>query len=241
MNEYEDSTYGQRIAEVYDELYGEYDPASVELLAELAGEGTALELGIGTGRIALPLQERGVSVYGVDASEAMLSKLRAKPGGAKIEIWKGSFADFNFGKRFSLIYVIFNTFFALLTQDAQVRCFRTVKEHLSPTGVFLVDAFVPDLCRYIDGQTVRAVQLSEQGAMLDVSRVDPVAQQVTSQHVLLSESGARLFPVKLRYAWPSELDLMAQLAGLVLRHRWGSWSREPFTKDSQKHISVYGL
>jgi SAM-dependent methyltransferase len=241
MNEYEASTYDQRTAEMYDELYGEFDPASVELLAELAGEGTALELGIGTGRIALPLREKGISVGGIDASDAMLSKLRTKPAGDEIEVWKGSFTKFSLGKRFSLIYVVFNTFFDLLTQEAQVRCFKSVKQHLSPTGVFLIEAFVPDLCRYIDGQTVRALQWSEQGARLEVSQVDPLAQQVTSQHVLLAEGGIRLFPVKLRYAWPSELDLMAQLAGLVLHHRWGSWSREAFTKDSQKHISVYGL
>jgi len=240
MKEYDETTYGQRIAEIYDELYSDYDPASIELLAELAGNGPALELGIGTGRIALPLHERGIAVQGIDASEAMLSRLRAKPHGAEIEVVTGSFAAFKMDTRFSLIYVVFNTFFNLQTQEEQVRCFRSVREHLAPDGVFLMEVFVPDLCRFTDHQTVRTIRLTDQAVNVEVSQVDPVAQQVTTKHVLLSEDGIRLFPVKLRYAWPSELDLMAQIAGLSLRHRWGSWAREAFTKDSQKHVSVYG-
>lgn len=240
MKEYDETIYGQRIVEIYDELYSEYDPASIELLAELAGSGPTLELGIGTGRIALPLHERGVAVQGIDASEAMVSKFRAKPHGAEIEVLMGSFAEFKPDKPFSLIYVVFNTFFNLQTQEEQVRCFRSVREHLAPDGVFLIEAFVPDLTRFDKNQTVRTIRLTDQMVSLEASQVDPVAQRVTTRHVLLSEDGTRLFPVRLRYAWPSELDLMAQIAGLSLRHRWGSWAREAFTKDSQKHISVYG-
>ena len=240
MNDYRDETYGDRIAEIYDELYGDYDPAAIELLADLAGAGPALELGIGTGRIALPLRERGVEVQGIDVSEAMISKLRSKQDGTEIEVLSGSFADFEIDRRFRLVYVVFSTFFSLLTQEEQVSCFRSVSEHLAPGGMFVLEVFVPDLGRFVDGQTVRAVTLREDEVQLNVSQVDPAAQQVTGQHVLLSQQGISLYPVKVRYAWPSELDLMAQLAGLSLRHRWSSWSKEAFTAESKKNISVYG-
>jgi SAM-dependent methyltransferase len=240
MKAYEQSTYGDRIAEIYDDLYSKYDPATVDLLTSLAGRGGALELGIGTGRIALPLKERGIIVMGIDTSPAMVSKLKAKPGGAEIEVFMHSFSDFHLDQRFQLIYVVFNTFFNLLTQEEQVRCFRSVRRHLSPEGTFVMEAFVPDLARFTDHQAVRVVNLGEDEVQLETSQVDPVAQQVTAQHLLLSKDGTRMFPVRLRYAWPSELDLMAQIAGLSLRSRWGSWSKEEFTKDSKKHISVYG-
>ena len=241
MKNYHESTYGDQIAEIYDEFYSDYDLASVELLAELAGKGPALELGIGTGRIALPLYEKGVRVQGIDASEAMVSKMRAKPKGAEIEVHSGSFAEFKIDQRFQLIYVVFNTFFGLLTQEEQVRCFEVVSEHLTPDGRFLIEAFVPDPCRFVDYQTVRAITLEQNLVQLDVSQFDPVAQIVTSQHTILSTDGIRFHPVRLRFAWPSELDLMARIVGLSLRHRWGSWSREAFGRHSQKHISVYGI
>lgn len=240
MKEYDDTTYGDRIAEIYDEFYSDYDPAAIELLVELAVNGPALELGIGTGRIALALHEKGVAVQGIDASKAMLSQLRSKPHGAEIEVLTGSFAEFKIDKRFQLIYVVFNTFFALLTQEEQVRCFKTVSEHLSNDSMFLMEVFVPNLCRFVDHQTVRALNLTDDGIQLEVSQIDPVAQQISSHHTLLSKDGIRLYPVKLRYAWPSELDLMAQIAGLSLHHRWSSWSKDEFTKDSKRHISVYG-
>ena len=240
MHDYDDTTYGERIADSYDAFYSEFEASSIDLLGELAGAGPALELGIGTGRIALPLQERGVEVQGIDASVAMIAQLRSKPGGEKIEVIMGSFADFKIEGRFKLIYVVFNTFYGLLTQEEQLSCFKSVGEHLAPGGVFLMDVFVPDLCRFTDNQTVRASSLSEEEVQLDVSRHDPVTQTVTSQHVFLTEGGTRLYPVKLRYAWPTELDLMARLAGLRLQQRWGSWSREEFTQESGRHISIYG-
>jgi SAM-dependent methyltransferase len=239
MKNYKDSTYGQRIAEIYDDFYTDFDPLSIDMLSELARGGPALELGIGTGRIALPLHECGVKVYGIDASEAMIARLRAKPRGSEIEVSVNSFADFKMDMRFNLIYVVFNTFFALLTQDEQLRCFQSVREHLAPDGVFLLEVFVPDLCRFVDHQTVRLSGLSEDLVNIDVSEVDPVTQTVSAQHIYFSVDGTRIYPVKLRYAWPSELDLMAQIAGLQLRHRWGSWSQAEFTKESNKHISVY--
>ena len=179
-------------------------------------------------------------MQGIDASEAMLSELRSKEHGSEIDVHAGSFADFKVDGQFSLIYVVFNTFYALLTQDEQIECFRSVSEHLAPGGVFLMEVFVPDLGRFVNNQAIRAVNLTEDVIRLAVSQVDPVAQQVTCQYVLLSAEGTSLYPVKLRYAWPSELDLMAKLAGLTLRHRWSSWSKEEFTKESKKHISVYG-
>ena len=241
MKEYGDSTYGDQIAEIYDEFYSDYDPASIELLADLAGSGFTLELGIGTGRIALPLHEKGVKVQGIDASEAMISKLRSKPSGSEIEVHYGSFVEFKIDKRFRLIYVVFNTFFNLSTQEQQVRCFKTVRELLSNDGMFLMEVFVPDPCRFVDHQTVRTIDLAEERVRLEVSQIDPIAQQVFSQHTLISKDGIRFHPVRLRYAWPSELDLMAQIAGLSLRHRWGTWSKDEFGKHSQMHISVYGL
>ena len=239
MKEYDAGTYGKRHAEIYDEFNTTYDPACIDLLAEVSKGGPALELGIGTGRIALPLHEKGVSVQGIDASGEMLGKLRAKPGGTEIELTTGSFAQFDLVEQFGLIYVVFNTFFALLSQDEQVECFASVRKHLAPDGVFVIEAFVPDPCRYETGQTVRAVRMSETDAIFDISQHDPAAQIITTQHVWMMPDGLRLYPVKLRYAWPSELDLMAQLAGLALHHRWSSWSKHPFTGASKKHISVY--
>ncbi|HEY71618.1 MAG TPA: class I SAM-dependent methyltransferase [Anaerolineae bacterium] len=241
MKDYNETTYGDEIAEIYDEFYADYDPASIELLAELSAGGPALELGIGTGRIALPLHEKGVEVLGIDSSEAMVAKLRSKPNGSNIEVLIGSFGEFRMDRRFRLIYVVFNTFFGLQTQAEQVRCFQIVREHLESDGVFLMEAFVPDPCRFVDHQTVRTIDLAEERIRIEVSKIDPIAQQVTSQHTLISKDGIRFQPVRIRYAWPSELDLMAQIAGLSLRQRWSSWSQYEFGKQSQKHISIYGV
>lgn len=239
MDNFHAETYGERIAGVYDDWYAEYDEAVVSTLSELAQGGRALELGIGTGRIALPLQRLGVEVHGIDASQAMVAKLRAKPGGASLPVTMGDFADVPVEGRYSLIYVLFNTFYALLTQEEQVRCFQNVARHLSPGGVFVIEAFVPDMTRFQGRQTVRAARVGADQVHLDVSQHDPVRQQVTVQHVVLSEQGIRLFPVQLRYVWPAEFDLMARLAGLQLKHRWSDWQRAAFSAESGKHISVY--
>jgi SAM-dependent methyltransferase len=239
MAEYREETYGERIASIYDERYREVEGGLIDRLAELAGSGRALELGIGTGRVALPLAERGVEVHGIDASEAMVARLRAKPGGESIPVTLGDLAEVPVAGDYSLIYVVFNTFFALLTQEKQVHCFQSVAKHLTPEGFFLLEVFVPDLGRFDRGQTVRAVRIGLEEVDLDISRLDAVLQQITTQHVLLSERGVRLYPVKLRYAWPAELDLMGRLAGLRLMERWGDWVGNPFTGSSRRHISVY--
>jgi SAM-dependent methyltransferase len=241
MEHYQDETYGERIADIYDELYADWDPTAIVALSQLANGGRALELGIGTGRIALPLQQTGIEVHGIDASEAMIARLRKKPGGQRIPVASGNFADVAVEGRFNLIYVLFNTFYALLTQDEQLRCMRGVSQHLTPQGVFVVEAFVPDLTRFTGRQSVRAVKIGVSGVQIDVSQHDPVTQQVVSQHLVFTEQGMRLFPVKLRYVWPSEFDLMARLAGMRLKHRWGDWQGGAFIAESGKHISVFEL
>lgn len=240
MKNYQDETYGDRIAGVYDEWYGSFDPAAIDTLAELAQGGPALELGIGTGRIALPLQERGVEVHGIDASAEMAARLHAKPGGERIAVTMGSFAEFSLEQHFRLVYVPFNTIFGLVTQEEQIRCFQSVAAHLMPGGVFLLECFVPDLCRFDRGQTVRVINMGDRNAHIELSRHDPMTQQITSQHMIVGETGTQFYPVRVRYTWPSELDLMARLAGLTLRHRWGGWDQRPFSSQSGIHISVYG-
>ena len=243
MSDYGPETYGERIADVYDELYaerfGEQAEEIATALAGLARGGRALELGIGTGRIALPLQARGIEVQGIDSSAQMVTKLRAKAGGERIPVTIGDFADMGVEGEFSVVFVVFNTFFGLLSQEEQVRCFRNVSKHLAADGVFVIEAFVPDQTRHVRGQSTSVTRVEADSVGLDVSRHDPVSQRVTSQHLLISESGVRLYPVQLRYAWPAELDLMAQLVGLRLRERWGGWKGERFTATSGSHVSIY--
>jgi SAM-dependent methyltransferase len=241
MKEFSESTYGERISAVYDELYSAYNESAIEVLCEFGSGGRALELGIGTGRIALPLKRKGIEVSGIDASEDMVSKLKAKPGGEDIRVTIGNLAEIDVEGQFKLIFVVFNTFYNLQTQEEQIRCFKNVARHLTSDGVFLIEAFVPDMTRFIDRQSVRLIDLDEDKARIDLAQLDKVNQTVVSQHLSLSEKGVKFYPVKLRYAWPSEFDLMAQLAGLRLLHRWGDWGRDPFTNDSGRHISVYGF
>jgi SAM-dependent methyltransferase len=241
IHAYDVSTYGQRIAGVYDDWPGlpRSTDRAVEFLAAQAGDGPILELGIGTGRLALPLVERGFTVHGIDASPAMVARLRAKPGAERLRVAVGDFADIAIDGRFSLIFVAFNTFFALLSQDDQLRCFAGVAERLTDQGVFLIEAFVPDLGRFTQGQRVGVFEVRTDAVYLETSLHDPITQRIRSQQVVISEDGIRLYPVEVRYAWPSELDLMARLAGLRLRRRFGGWSREPFVASSPAHISVY--
>jgi SAM-dependent methyltransferase len=241
MEGYQPETYGERIADIYDRLYEQaFDVVgTVETLARLAGDGRALELAIGTGRVALPLAATGVDVVGIDASQAMVAKLRAKPGGRDIAVVVGDFADVDVEGEFTLVYVVFNTLFALTTQQEQVRCFRNVAKRLGEFGVFVVEAFVPDLTRFDRQQRVAVTDIGLDEVVLETSRHDPVAQRIDSQHVFLDADRPRLYPVHIRYAYPSELDLMARLTGLRLRERWGGWRGQPFTAESLNHVSVY--
>jgi SAM-dependent methyltransferase len=236
--------YGDGMADIYDEIYPEAEDARVAAaaLAELAGDGPALELGIGTGRIALPLAGLGVEVHGIDASEPMIEKLRSKPGGQTIPVAVGDFSQDPLGGPFSLVYVPFNTLFGLTDQESQIRCFANVAASLSPKGRFVAELFVPDLGRFDRGQRTSLVSFDANSVMLDVARHDLASQTIEAAHVWLSPpGGVRIQPVNIRYAWPGELDLMARLAGLDLEHRWSSWKREPFDSSAMRHISVWQL
>ena len=240
MKDFEASTYGDRIASHYDAFYGDSGTGSaISTLVDLASGGAVLELGIGTGRLALPLIELGLEVHGIDASAAMINELRSKPGGSSIPVTVGSFAEFDLGKSFSLVFVAFNTFFGLRNQEEQVSCFAAVARHLMPGGAFVIEAFVPDLSRFDRNQRVGVSEITSDQVIIDVSRHDRAAQQVASHHVAISAEGIALFPVLVRYSYPPELDLMARLAGLRLDVRWAGWDRSVFGAESGNHVSVY--
>jgi hypothetical protein len=218
-----------------------FDPAvvgpAVERLAELAGDGGALEFAIGTGRIALPLAERGVRVAGIDNSEAMLARLREKPGAERIAAMAGDMAATRVDGEFSLVYLVFNTIFNLTTQDGQVACFENAAAHLSGGGRFVIEARVPELQRLPLGQTVLPWRADPSGMSYYV--YDVVTQRLSGQHYHLDDGRIQASPIEMRYVWPAELDLMARLAGMRLEHRWAGWNREPFTGLSPSHVSVY--
>jgi len=238
----EDGYFGERVAATYDDSSWEmFDPAvvgpAVDLLAELAASGRALELGIGTGRIAVPLAARGVPVHGIDLSRAMTARLSAKPGAKEIGITIGDFATTTVEGAFSLAYLVFNTINNLTTQDAQVACFRNVAAHLEPGGCFLIEVRMPQLQRVAPGETMHARATSETHWCVD--EYDIANQGLVSHHLYLVDGGFEHRPIPFRYVWPAELDLMAELAGMRLRDRWGGWGREPFTSESRKHVSVW--
>ncbi|HKH16810.1 MAG TPA: class I SAM-dependent methyltransferase [Solirubrobacteraceae bacterium] len=231
--------FGDRWADVYDERTT-LDPApAVEFLAGLAGSRRVLELALGTGRVALPLASRGLTVEGVEASEAMVEKLRAKPGGEQIPVAIGDMADVPAKGPFGLVYLVFNTLFNLPSADRQADCLRNVARVLEPDGAFVIECFVPDPSRFDRGQRVEALDVTEESATIEVLRHDAAAQRVTTQKITFDSQGVRLHPVALRYCWPSELDLMAGQAGLRLRERYADWDRRPFGSDSASHVSVY--
>jgi SAM-dependent methyltransferase len=234
--------FGERVAATYDEhSESMFDPAvvgpAVDTLAELAGDGGALEFAIGTGRIALPLAERGVRVAGIDNSEAMLARLREKPGAERIEAMVGDMAATRVDGEFSLVYLVFNTIFNLTTQDGQVACFENAAAHLRSGGRFVIEARVPELQRLPLGQTVLPWRADPGGMSFYV--YDVVTQRLSGRHYYLEDGRIQPSPIEMRYVWPAELDLMARLAGMRLEHRWAGWGREPFTGLSPSHVSVY--
>ena len=237
-----DGYFDERVAARYDESSAEMFDREVvapvvDLLVELAGSGRALELGIGTGRIALPLAQRRVPVHGIELSGAMVARLRAKPGGDDIHVTIGDFATTTVGGTFSLAYLVFNTIFNLTTQEAQVACFRNVAAHLVPGGCFVIETGVPDVQRLVPGENIRAFRVSENRWGFD--EYDIATQRLISHHLEVVEGRLERVSVPFRYAWPAELDLMAQLAGMRLRERWSGWKREPFTSDSRQHVSIW--
>jgi SAM-dependent methyltransferase len=234
--------FGERVAARYDASAADlFEPAAVDpvvdFLADLAGHGAALELGIGTGRIALPLARRGIRVHGIDLSEAMVARLRAKPGAEQIGVTIGDFAAATVDGRFSVAYLVFNTIMNLTTQDGQVACFQNVAAHLEPGGCFVIEVMVPALRRLPPGETVRAFTVS--ATRLGFDEYDVASQGLISHHYSVVDGNLEVVSMPFRYVWPSELDLMARLAGMTLRERWSGWKREPFTGDSTTHVSVW--
>lgn len=212
------------------------DPA-VDFLAGLAAGGPTLELGIGTGRIALPMAARGVPIHGIDLSTAMVAELRSKPGGQDIPVTMGDFATTKVDGTFSLAYLVFNTILNLTTQDEQVACFVNVAEHLAAGGFFVIEVGVPDLQRLPPGESYRPFDIS--ATHLGFDEYDVANQGLVSHHYRIEDGRMELGSFPFRYVWPAELDLMARIAGMTLRERWSDWSRTPFTSDSRKHVSVW--
>jgi SAM-dependent methyltransferase len=212
---------------------------TIDLLAELAGDGAALEFAVGTGRVALPLAARGVRVSGIELSAAMAEQLRAKDGAQRIEVTLGDMATTRVDGSFRLVYLVFNTIGNLTTQDQQMACFRNAAAHLEPGGCFVIEVGVPALRRLPPGEDARV--FSHAPGYVGYDRfIDLVAQQAMSHHFVADGSGVRELRTPFRYVWPSELDLMAQLAGMSLRDRWAGWDRSPFTGESTSHVSVWG-
>ena len=238
----EDGYFGEPVAARYDQSVADMsgpdvvNPA-VDFLAELAGGGQALELGIGTGRIALPLARRGVPVHGIDLSRAMVARLRDKPGGDAIGVTIGDFATTAVPGSFTLAYLVFNTIMNLTTQDAQVACFRNAAAHLQPGGCFVIEVMVPELRKLPAGQNAVPFQVTPGRWAFDL--YDTATQAMSSNYVEVSGGRGEYRSIPFRYVWPAELDLMAQLAGMRLRDRWAGWTGEPFTSDSHQHVSVW--
>jgi SAM-dependent methyltransferase len=234
--------FGERVAERYDERYAYLSDSAVVdpivvFLADLACEGAALELGIGTGRIALPLAQRGVRVHGIDLSAAMVARLRAKPGAEEIGVTVGDFATTTVDATFSVAFLVANTIMNLTTQDEQVACFRNAAAHLQPGGCFVIEVLVPGLRRLPPGETFQPFDVSP--THLGFDEYDVARQGLVSHHYWIADGEAEFFSAPFRYVWPSELDLMARLAEMTLRERWSGWEQEPFTSDSTKHVSVW--
>ena len=239
MEGYDNATYGAMWAPDYDDIFTGVARAMIDRLAEFGANGRVLELAIGTGRVALPLVEGGIDLTGIDISPEMVERLRAKPGGEAVPVVMGDFTEVPVEGTFRLIYLVFNTLFALRDQESQVLCFKNVAVHLEPGGRFVTETFYPDVTRFDRGQRFGALAVNLDEVQVEASRHDRVNQSIETQRVHLRGDGLKLFPVRVRYAWPSEMDLMARIAGLELESRWGGWDRERFDHQSQIHVSVY--
>ena len=235
--------YGEAWADDYDVLFDDVDERMIDRLVDLSGSSRrALELAVGTGRVAIPLSQRGVEVSGIDISASMLAKLADKPGGEKVHVTLGDMVEVPVDGTFPLVYLVFNSLFAISTQERQVRCFQNVADHLEPGGRFLLECFVPDVKRFDSQNTRLAVsEISDDGAYAyEVAIHDPVDQEVRSLHIRTAPNQTdRVLPVTIRYAWPAELDLMARLAGLKLESRWAWYDQSEFTETSTASVSVF--
>ena len=244
MKNYNPEKFGELYADSYDakwdEAMAQETQDSVEFLADLANGGKVLEFAIGTGRVALPLAETGLEVHGIEASAEMVDKMRTKPGGSDIPVVIGDMAEAKVDENFDLIYLVFNTIFNLTTQESQVNCFKNAAHHLTSNGVFVIETVVPDFSEYVDGQRMKGSWAHLDSARFEIAIQDKVNQTVAFQRVIMSDDEIKMHPHFMRYAWPSELDLMAQIAGLELHERYAWWDRSPFTSESKSHVSVYG-
>src|SRR5438874_10265633 len=232
--------FDERIAKSYEAKWPEiFEPAvvgaAVGFLADLAGSGAALELGVGTGRIALPLSQRGVRVHGIELSPEMVAQMRTKPGGDKIAVTIGDFATTRVEGSFKLAYLVRNTITNLTTQDAQVECFRNVAAHLKPGGCFVIEVYIPELQRLPPGETIHAFTVTP--THLGFEEYDVATQIAFSHHYWVGDGQIETLSAAVRYVWLCALALTARLAGMTLRERWGSWTREPFTSDSRNHVA----
>ncbi len=236
------ASFGEIYAEDYDRLH---DPgttdAAVDLLADLARGRKTLELAIGTGRVALPLAKRGIEVHGFDASPDMIAKLKEKPGGDQIPTTIADMADFSLTNTYDFAFLVFNTLFNLTTEAGQISCFKCVSEHLRKGGQFLIETYIPDLSEFTDNQFERTRQMSKGVTWFETALHNPADQTVEYHRYRTDDETRTDLPLHVRYAWPSEIDLMAELAGMKLIHRWGGWACEPFTPDSRMHISLYEM
>lgn len=240
-HEHDSTSYGRRAAADYDVVYGDtFDTeGAVECLSLQADGGPVLEWGIGTGRLALGLVARGLDVCGLDSSQEMLDILAAKPGGGEIPTTVGDFSETRVEGDFALVVLAINTLFALPDQDSQVRCFRNAAAHLRPGGRFVVEAWIPDIASFTRNARVSEREIGGDEVAIVLARLALATQQIEVTQVQIGERGCRLFPMRHRYAWPAELDLMGQLAGLELEHRWSDWRNGSFGDDSMQHVSVY--
>ena len=237
-----DGLFNERVAATYDERSADMATPevlnpTVDVLVDLANGGRALEFAIGTGRVALPLSERGIDVAGIELSSAMVRQLRTKPGGETLDVVIGDMTTAQAGRDFSLVYLVYNTIHNLVTQDLQVACFQNASAHLRPGGHFLIEVLVPPLQRLPEGERFQPFDITDDHWGID--EFDVVTQEAVSHHVRDNDGRFERFSLPYRYVWPSELDLMARLAGMSLAHRWADWDRSPFTADSQKHVSVW--
>lgn len=237
------STYGDAIAEMFDANGWAGDPGdtedTIEWLAKNSGAGPVLELGVGTGRVAVPLAQKGIAVHGMDASEGMLAQLRAKPGGDLVTLHVQDFTDFSLEMRFSMVYAVFDTLPFITDQEAQIRCFEKVAAVLEPGGRFVVQTSIPDPARYDRGQRTQTLRVEEDHVVITFNRRERMSQISSIQFAVLSEQGMQFFPMRVRTVMPSEMDLMARLGGLTPESRWGDWSGRPLRDSDDRHISIY--
>lgn len=239
MTEWNPETYGPRWSEVYDRIDWPEPDAAVEFLAKRAGSGRALELAIGTGRVAIPLVRRGVDLDGMDASPEMVEKMRVKPGGEDIPVDISGLVDFDLGKQYSLVFLLLNSLYSLQTQDEQIACMERAAAHLAPGGQFVVEHFMPDPTRFHFHGRAHVYEVGLGHVRIEADTTDRATQHTRENHIEVREDGIKLYPAFLRYVWPSELDLMARLARLELVEQYGDWDGTPFNKLSDNRIAVY--